>query len=108
MSSIIRKPERIIVGHQETDRALREHKQSIDALVDAVPSTSVVEVNLPNATAVTVRHGLGRRFRFLSISPPVGAVAAGVIARTAGDDTLHAVLTATGYGATITVLVKFE
>lgn len=103
-----RKPKRIITGHQETDRALREHETAIGELVDAMPGSSVVEVNLANATATTVRHGLGRAFRFFSTSVPAGAAAAGYIVRTPGDDTNHIVLTANGYGATITILVRFE
>jgi hypothetical protein len=103
-----RRPQRIVVPDQTVQRALLEHERVIGELVDENLTHTVVEANLPDATAVTVRHGLGRTMRFFAVSPPIGATATGRIVRTPGDDSNHVILTATGFGATVTVLLRFE
>jgi hypothetical protein len=103
-----RRVQRIVVQDQATQRALLEHERVLGELVDENPTHTVVEANLPDATAVTVRHGLGRRMKFFSVSPPIGATATGRIVRSVGDDSNHVILTATGFGATVTVLLRFE
>lgn len=87
---------------------MAEHERVLNELVDENPRHSVVEVNLIDTVATTVRHGLGRAFKFFAVSAPEGATATGRIVRSSGDDTNHVILTATGWGATITVLVRFE
>ena len=103
-----RKPARVVVQDEGVNRALADHSRAIGELADENLPHSVVEANLPDATAVKVRHGLGRPFKFFSVSSPMGATATGRIVRTVGDDSNHVVLTATGHGATITVLVRFD
>lgn len=62
-----------------------------------------VDVNLVNAVATKVRHGLGRKYTNYYLSAPRGAVAAGYVVETAGNDDVEVVLTANGFGATVTV-----
>ena len=66
-----------------------------------------IDVELANATLVAVRHGMGRRFTNYTLSAPMGAVSSGRIVESAPDaDRLTIYLTATGYGATITVRMR--
>jgi len=61
-------------------------------------------VSLPNATTVTVPHGLGYGYEHVSVSPPTGGSTTGRIQIVAPDDAAkHVRLVATGWGATVTV-----
>jgi hypothetical protein len=65
-----------------------------------------VTVTLPNATAVQVRHGLGRGMRSYALGAPTGALATGRLVEMTRDfDSVT--FTATGYGATVSVPVRF-
>lgn len=68
-------------------------------------NSRTIEVNLANGVAAKVRHGLGRPFTNYYLSAPRGAVASGYVVELAGDDSSEIVLTANGYGATITVRI---
>lgn len=86
------------------DRQLAEHRRAIDTVMrDPMLNARTIVVNLPVATTIHVRHGLGRPFTNYYLSAPQGATASGRIVESPGDDSREVVLTATGYGATITV-----
>lgn len=88
------------------DRQLAEHRRALDEVMrDPLLNARTIVVNLPNATAVRVRHGLGRPFTNYFLSAPQGATATGRIVESSGDDMTEVVLTANGFGATITVRI---
>lgn len=81
-----------------------DHARALDNLQrDPMLNANTVAVNLPNATAVHVRHGLGRKYTNYYLSAPRGAIAAGYFVESAGDDDTEVVLAANGFGATVTV-----
>lgn len=100
-----REPAHIPVGDRDVDRALEEHRASIVALArDPFINARTIEVTLPNATTVRVRHKLERAFTNYFLSAPKGAVTSGHIEElTPGDPTVEIWLQANGYGATVTV-----
>jgi hypothetical protein len=100
-----REPARIPVGDRDVERALDEHRNSIIALArDPFINARTIEVTLPDATTVRVRHKLGRAFTNFVLSPPKGPSTSGRIEElTSGDPTSEIWLEANGYGATITV-----
>ncbi len=67
---------------------------------------NVVTVELVDSVPTPVVHGLGRTPKMAFVSPPRGAVSTGridEIRSSSNNRTQTLVLTATGYGATITV-----
>lgn len=85
------------------ERQLADHRRALDDLQrDPMLNSRTIEVNLANGVATKVRHGLGRPFTNYYLSAPRGAVAAGYVAESAGDDGAEVVLTANGFGATVT------
>ena len=91
-------------GDRDVDLALEEHKKGIDDVQrDPILKRRTIKVTLPDAALVQVRHGLGRTFENFVLSPPTGATTSGRIVETAGAAATEVKLTATGYGATITV-----
>ena len=103
-----REPARIPVTDPEVERAIDEVRRAVIELArDPFISGRDIEVTLPNAELVTVRHGLGRRFANYTLSAPMGATTSGRIVESAPDaDRLAVKLTATGYGATITIRLR--
>ena len=102
-----REPARIPVKDPDTERALDEIRRStIELCHDPRINARTMEVTLPDAQLVPVKHGLGRKFENYSLSAPMGALATGRIVESAPDAERATInLTATGYGATVTVRV---
>lgn len=94
---------------EEVNRVLDEVRASIAAAVDdRILSRLLIEaVPLVDATARRIKHGLGRKVT-VRTSPPRGATSSGRIVESVdgADSRNYVVLTATGYGATITVDVE--
>lgn len=88
----------------------RNHHDAIGELQLLADRDVVSGVSLANGTATRVPHRLGRAPDIVTISVPRGATAAGYIVETrTGIDTSKAImLTASGYGATITVDVEVK
>lgn len=106
MSGLNSKLVRFTVPDEATQRALDAQRRAHDDIVaEPILQRRTITVTLPNATAVTTKHGLGRKFENFVLSPPIGATATGRIVETAGDSSTEFILTATGHGATITVRV---
>lgn len=83
-------------------------RQVIDALREIVLQVRrdvvIRGVVLPDATTVTVQHGLGYGYEHVSVSPPVGPSTSGRIEVIESPNAARTVLLrATGYGATVTV-----
>lgn len=100
-----RDPPRLPVQDPEVQRAIDEIRR---ALIELARDQLFVDatVTLPSGTAVAILHGLGRAMKNYSISAVTGATATGRIVeslRTADGMTL----TATGYGATVSVSIRF-
>jgi hypothetical protein len=100
-----RDPPWVPVEDPDVNRALDEIRR---ALIELARQNLFIDVTvtLPVGVAVPVRHGLGRAMRGYAIGAPTGATATGRIvesARTAEGLTF----TATGYGATVSVPVRF-
>lgn len=88
----------------KTQAALEEHTRAVgDLYRDPMMRRRTFMVTLPDATAVTISHGLGRTFEAYSLGAPIGATTTGRIVETAGNPASNIILTATGHGATITV-----
>lgn len=63
-------------------------------------------VSLPDTIATTIRHGLGRPMLGYSFTAPTSAVSTGrIVESNRTNDGMT--LTATGYGATVTIDVRF-
>jgi hypothetical protein len=100
-------PLRLTTGDLDVDRALDEVRRSLQSVArDPYINGRDVAVTLPDATAVVVQHGLGRTMVGYSQSPVKGAVTVGMVQETARD-ARSVTLTATGYGATVTLGLRF-
>lgn len=100
-----RDPPRIPVSDPVMQKAIDELRRSIIELARDVRSHDVT-ITLLNAVALVVHHGLGRPTINYSVSAPVGPLATGRIeevSRTSESVTLMA----TGFGATVSVQVRF-
>lgn len=102
------KPLPLKLDDEKSERVRRTHEAAILELQTDVKRTIIAGVDLANGVATTIVHRLGRVPALVSISVPRGAVSAGYVVEThAGVDRKQAlVLTASGYGATITVDVE--
>lgn len=99
-----REPARLPVDDPAIERAIDEVRRStVELCRDAFLSGRDIELTLVDTVALTVQHGLGRRFVNYSLSAPRGATATGRIVETSRDPDRSVTLTATGHGATITV-----
>lgn len=100
-----RDPPRVPVTDALTQKALDELRRAVIELARETRSRDYT-ITLPSATAVTIRHGLGRPMIGYATTAPVGATATGRIVESnrTGDGMT---LTATGYGASIAVGIRF-
>ncbi len=103
-----REPARIPVKDPDTEKAIDELRRSaVELARDVYLNGRDIDVTLASGVLTTVKHGLGRPFTNYTLSAPIGAVATGRIVETAPDsDRLAVKLTATGYGATVTVRMR--
>jgi len=100
-----RDPPRVPIEDPVFQQALDEVRRALMELARDNVSRDI-SVTLPNATPVVVRHGLGRAMKNYAPSFPTGAVTTGRIDeshRTADSVTL----TASGFGATISISLRF-
>jgi len=103
-----RSPVRIPTGDKDTDKAIEEVRRSTVLLcTDPFLSGRDMEVTLVNAVELAIAHRLGRRFVGYALSAPMGATSSGrIVEREPDIDRATIYLTATGYGATITVRIR--
>jgi hypothetical protein len=99
----------IVLDDEKAERANRNHRERIDEL-QSLPATGLrvlAGVELADGVATPIAHKLGRAPAWLGVSLVRGAVSTGRIddtSREGGNDRAKfAVLTANGWGATITV-----
>lgn len=102
----MKRPIGIRLEDVNAERVRQSHHDAITEL-QAQPSTgerTIAGIELADSVATPIAHGLGRAPTFFSLTPPQGATATGRIieTRTGVDRTKFIVLTATGWGATIT------
>jgi hypothetical protein len=107
------KPEPLELEDERSERVRRSHAAAIVELQGLPCATQrvVSNVQLANNVPKVVNHKLGRSPSFVSTSVPRGATSAGFIVEVRGgniDPTKSVVLTASGFGATITVDVSFQ
>ncbi len=97
----------ITLAATKAEEVRRSHHDAIGELQRApLAGAKVVSgVRLENGKATTVAHGLGRAPKWVGISAVRGASSAGFINETRGgvDAARVLVLTASGFGATITI-----
>jgi len=105
MSLGVRVPPYERTGVTLVDLALRSLYDCVAAIVSTARKDVVIRaVSLPNATTVTVPHGLGYAYSHVSVSPPTGGSSTGRIQIiTPTDASKHVKLQANGWGATIAV-----
>lgn len=102
------KPEPLELEDERAERVRRSHAAAIVEL-QGLPAASqrvVPNVRLKDGVATAINHRLDRAPVFVGVSVPRGAVSAGFIVEVRGgniEPTKQLVLTASGYGATITV-----
>ena len=90
----------------DVQRQLADHRRTLDALGRApLTNARTATLTLVNAVPLRFQHQLGRPFTNYFHSAPKGAVTSGRIVEGDGDASREIVLTATGYGATISVRV---
>lgn len=90
---------------EEAERVRRNHHEVSAELQKRPEITVIKDVTLADATLKQIAHGLGRPVTFM-VSPPRGAASTGRIVETRStsyDRSKYVALTATGWGATITV-----
>jgi len=103
------------INDATTQSVVASHAVTIKEIM-ALPASEIRvigPVQLPDNVGVQVPHGLGRKPLAFFLSPPQGAAAAGVVrdfgsvtpAGAPNSQTEFLSLRATGYGATITVMV---
>lgn len=99
-----RVPLRVTVDDQEAQKALDDHRRVIQELVNRLPAIKA-DVALASGTLVKVQHGL--RKKWVAVVPGVvrGATSTGRIVDSTPETSKdrEVWLTATGWGATITV-----
>ena len=106
--STLKAPLSIRLADQDPDRVIRDLQQKIREL-QALPLTSarvIQVVTLADSALTPVRHGLGRIPIWVRESTVRGATSSGRIVETRDgtlDRTQFVALTATGWGATITI-----
>lgn len=102
-------PLRLTTGNLEVDRALDEVRRVLQGVGrDPFLNGRDVTATLPDATAVVVQHGLGRPLVGYAMGPVKGASTVGMVQETARSaDGRSVTLTASGYGATVTVGLRF-
>ena len=106
----MRLPQRLVTSDEATNKALDDIRHCFEELarnqawLDAPGFTGV---ELQDGVAKKLKHGLGRRYREVYVTPPKGPVSTGRIEElTPTDPTKEVWLKATGYGATVTVNVR--
>lgn len=94
----------IEVADEAAERVRRSHHDALAELQGlALAGARILQgVTLEDGVAKTIAHGLGRKPAYVSAGIPRGAIAAGYVVETSRD-ARSLVLTASGYGATITV-----
>jgi hypothetical protein len=103
-----REPARIPVGDRDVERAIDEVRRAVvDVTRDPYLDGRDIEATLADGVEVAVKHGLGRPFTSYSASYPIGATTTGrIVERAPNADRLAIHLTATGWGATITIRLR--
>lgn len=103
------KPLGIRASTVQDERIRESHATAIRELQEAPASRGIVveDLDLPEATNITIRHNFGRRARVF-VSPVRGSSSSGriteIVQNLATIDTNNATtLYATGFGATVTV-----
>ena len=100
----------------DDENAERARRRIAEAILElqATPAASeriIADVSLVDTVATPVPHGLGRAPVFVHVSTPRGATSAGRIDEIRSDSvdrSMVITLTATGWGATITVDVSVK
>jgi hypothetical protein len=92
-------------GVHLVDLAMRSLHEAMESIIDHVRREVILrDVEIPNGGGVTVPHGLGYAYSHVSVSPVRGASSTGRIAEDRTVDAKKFVrLTATGFGAAVTV-----
>lgn len=101
-----RDPPEIPVEDPQVRAALNVIRLALVELARQLNFRDVV-VTLPAGVPVTVFHGLERVMRTYVIGAVAGATATGRLVETGRDPARSIELTATGFGATVTVPVRF-
>ena len=103
-----RRPLPLVLDDEKAERVRRSHHAALEELqaLALVGAVVIPDVVLVNGVATAIAHKRGRAAAFVLASVPRGAVTAGYIVETrpAGTDlSKYLTLTASGYGATVTV-----
>lgn len=105
-----RRPHRLLTKDEATNKALDDIRHCFEELLRSeawLLAASLVDVELVSGVTKKLKHGLGRRYREVYVTPPKGPAATGLIEELTADDPSKEVwLKATGYGATVTVSVR--
>lgn len=101
-----------VLGDPIAEEVRRNHERCIRELQQAPAAAAVLVegVSLQSGVATSIPHTLGRAPRMITVSPVRGAAASGRIEETRNgvDRSKAIILTATGFGATITVDVEVK
>lgn len=102
-----RYPARTPVADPTTDKAIEEVRRAQRATADdPFLNQNTITVTLEDNEETRVLHGLGRRFINFWLSPPIGALAPGILVEVPSTDPgIEIRLKATGFGASFKVRV---
>lgn len=96
-------PYRIHLDDSKTDQAMEDHRRVLQDMLRTLPVV-IRDVELANGTRTVVKHGLGRKYTSVFVSPVRGATATGRVVDDESTSTDREIwLTATGFGAAVTV-----
>lgn len=105
------RPLPIKLADEDAERVRRSHHEAIASTQSRVEAPRIVRnVSLADGIPTTFSHGLGKVPSLVTLSVLRGAVSAGFIVETIDgvDRSRFVVLTASGYGATISLDLKVE
>lgn len=103
MAVTTRDPIRVPVKDPDTDRSLEDLRRVVTDLRKALPRL-IESVELANGTRTVIKHGQGRKYVAVFPSAVRGASSTGrIVEEEPTDRTREIWLTATGWGAVITV-----
>lgn len=106
----LRTPQRLLTKDDDTNAALDDIRRCFEQLLQNQPwlaAAGFTGIALEDGVTKKLKHGLGRRYREVYLTPPKGPASTGRIEElTADDPTKEVWLQANGYGATVTVNVR--
>ncbi len=100
----VKAPYRVSLDDKLTDQAMEDHRRVLQDILRNIPSV-IKDVTLADGSRTVVKHGLGRKYTSVFVSPVRGdSLTAGfILEEPASNKDREIWLTADGFGAEVTV-----